>query len=121
MFKIIYQDTYHQNRFYTYLTDANTSPSDNERISLFYLLSLDYVAPHVHEIYDFEENSLADTPQHILEQSWITGGSRRTLTLAFNLFNQFQNDSCTPSDVFSYGNLDYLIQAIRLRYNREIE
>lgn len=91
--------------------------------SLAYLLSLDKVCRcHVTEIFDFEEDCIK---LHCLGAGWQTPSSRRTICLAFNLWNgccydEHDNISFlfTVDSIFSGCNCynPYYLTAIKLRY-----
>lgn len=91
--------------------------------SLAYLLTFDDICyNHINEIFDFKRGCIIPD---CLVKPWVTGTSKRTLILAFNLFTSgtgfLQDNSfeCTPDNIFGYGSgyEPYYWQAIKIRYN----
>ena len=51
-----------------------------------------------------------------LSKGWQTSGSMALTRLAFNLWNGFDDNYCTPTDLFNHAYAPYLFQAVQLRY-----
>lgn len=51
-----------------------------------------------------------------LSKGWQTSGSMALTRLAFNLWNGFDDNYCTPADLFNHAYAPYLFQAVQLRY-----
>ena len=105
------------------------------QLSMAYLLALDIVLrEHIEDVFDFEENCIRPDALH---KGWQTGTSRRTIRLAFNLWNGYayegetyidkdgyENDlpstNYTPAEIFccNCNYAPYYWQAIQIRFER---
>lgn len=114
---MIFYDNTHQTFYHECLTHAHVSPHDVERKSLFYLLSLmDDLRLHIHEIYDFEDNSILPSG---LSAAFQTSGTKALTFLAFNLYNGYEMP-LSLLEVFAPLDRDlfpYLYEAINIRFN----
>lgn len=106
-------DQEHKNLMIGCMLRDNTNFKDQERISLFYLLTLHPVSrEHLDAIYDFKDHSI-----HLdcFNQSWQTHSSAPIIAFAFNLYNNYQSEY-TILDVFHNAYyLPYFYEAINLR------
>ena len=110
-----YDDT-HKFFFYSCMSINDTSIEDRERVSLFYLLGLNQTTrENIRNIYDF------DIDQIILEAPsapFQTNGSRAITLLAFNLYNNYNEDNPTILETFCSQDFDlvpYVMVGILLR------
>ncbi|WP_009609900.1 DUF6075 family protein [Caldanaerobacter subterraneus] len=78
-------------------TNIFKDPKDVERFSMFYLLSgIESLYQNIDKIYDFEDHTIK--PECLNDSEW-TREERKLISLAFNLYNNFE---VTPLEVF-YG------------------
>lgn len=109
-----FRDNDHKQRFLEILTRMKTSDVYNASIAYLFALDTNINDKRLAECFDFENNSIK--PQ-VLEASWLTGTDRRTLKLAFNLWND--HHKADVADSFGYidsDNIEYLFEAIRIRF-----
>ena len=116
-------DKEHETMFYSLID------TDSDRIyymPLMYLLTMDRECrKHIKQIYNFEERCIIPD---CLAAAWVTGSSRRTLNLAFNLYTDntaFTDNvaACSISNIFDYSaeyNF-YYWNAIKMRYRIDEE
>lgn len=116
---MIFKSDEHQERF-EQLCSSYTGNSSGYAFPLFYLMAMDNTLwQHKDQVYNFKDNGI--NPES-LNKDWQTGGSIRALRLGFNLFNGYtgahdeDTRDYTPDSIFDYGNVEYLAQAIMLRY-----
>ena len=111
---MIFKDEKHEQRFREFL--GRMKSSDRYHGALAYLLALDENIrddpKRISDCFDFEKDAICRTA---LEEPWITGFDRRVLTLAFHLWND--GNEANMSNIFGYGNLDYLLEAVRIRFS----
>ena len=84
---MIFYDTQHETTYYAWLKQAIVSAYDVERRALFYVLALSHeLRNHIHEVYDFNENSIHPSA---LTAAFQTSGSSALTKFAFTLYNDF--------------------------------
>lgn len=109
-------DEEHKSRYFEYIKKDNTNEKDNERKSMFYLLSLHPdLNNHINSIYNFKDH-LIDFDW--LEKGWVTSGYAAIIKLAFNLYNGYTGGVSTI-DIFSCIDkkyIDYMLYAIKVRF-----
>lgn len=125
---MIFRDDMHK-ALYEKWTNQTHTAGDPEYSAMFYLLALDdNTRKHINDIFDFAEHSIK--PRGLFNAEWLTGGSRKTIRLAFNLFNYGicsdrdesgedipdTADLYTPGYIFACSYAPYFIQAIKIRY-----
>lgn len=124
---MIYRDTTHRDLFLRWTKQTYTE-RDPEYSALFYLLAMDGVTrKHINDIFDFSEHCIK--PRELLSAAWQTDTSRKTVRLAFNLFNGICSDRggdgepipdtgeyYSPREIFACSYAPYYIQAIKIRY-----
>ena len=109
---MIYIDEEHENKFNELMSKMKCK--DNYHTAFAYLITMDYGCRcHISQIFDIEDDSIKDC----FDKSWMTGGSRRSVTLAFALWNSFYKADI--NDIFNYSNEynPYYVQAIQLRFH----
>ena len=109
-----FRDNDHKQRFLEILTRMKTSDVYNASIAYLFALDTNINDKRLAECFDFENNSIKPG---VLEASWVTGTDRRTLQLAFNLWNDTHH--ADVADVFGYiaaENMEYLFEAVRIRF-----
>lgn len=116
----MFKDEKHKEYYEKFISKAGISKFDKERKSLFYLLSLlDETRNNIKDLYDFENNWIEHEG---LNKGWQTSGSIKVSKLAFNLYNGWSGedgDNYSPLELFSVSdeNREYLLEAIRVRFN----
>lgn len=111
-----------QDRYQLFLARDNTSIQDNERKSLFYVLSGNYdLYTNSGKIYDFDDHSIK---MDCLDNGEVdfTSGTRKLIHLAFNLYNGYHGADIL--DIFSSldsDNFDLAINAIYIRFGRGVD
>lgn len=119
---LMFRNEEHENNYYTVLNQM--SSSDCYHKSIAYLFALDStVKDHIQDVFDFNQDVIK---RDALKKSWNTSSSRRSLRLAFNLWNScyFDNEvedcSCelySVSEIFcDMEYFDYYIVAVKLRF-----
>ena len=100
-------------------------PLDCYAHALLYLLALcDDTRRHFADLFDIKE---ADILQEGLCRGWQTGGTRKSIRLAFNLWNgtcsdteELESGSSSGYDaldeLFCFGSQRYFFEAVRLRF-----
>ena len=101
------------------LTKDQTAETDVERKALFLIFSNDDLFGKVTHLYDFKEHSIK--PES-LENGEIdlSSSSRKLVLAAFNLYNgHYEADIFDTFAGLDDGNFALLIQAIRIRFNKD--
>jgi hypothetical protein len=116
----------HENKLMELIQKDETHPKDNERISLFYILSGNADLFEKSDfIYDFENHQIE--PECLVDGNVdFCSSSRAMIRLAYNLYNGFQDDMTTPLDILSgLDEENYLLATesldIRLGYSKEVQ
>lgn len=100
---------------------ATHAQDDVYRKAMFYALGLtDTTRRHIEEIYDFKNRC----PRFkIMCKAWQTSTSVQVIRLAFNLYNGYDGSGKSdphggyaPYDLFACGLMEYMFEAIRVRY-----
>lgn len=111
---MIFKDEKHEQRFYEFL--GRMKSSDCYHSALAYLLALDENIrddpKRISDCFNFEKDAI--NPD-VFRNGWITGFDRRLLTLAFHLWNE--GNEANMSDIFGYGDLEYMLEAVRIRFS----
>ena len=93
-------------------------PKDSYYKSLIYTLGINEVCRfHFDEIFDMENRCI--NPNCLEGNPWMTGSSRRNITIAFDLFNGFkpeERESLTYLLGYSGEDTKYYIEALKLRF-----
>lgn len=105
-------DEQHENAYAELAEKMHTK--DCYHLSFAYLITLDRVCrEHITEIFDIKDDSIKSS---CLEEPWITGSSKRTITLAFALWNDF--NKADVNNIFGYSNEYniYYTEALKIRF-----
>lgn len=93
-------------------------PKDSYYKSLIYTLGINEVCRfHFDEIFDMENRCI--NPNCLEGNPWMTGSSRRNITIAFDLFNGFkpeERESLTYLLGYNGEDTKYYIEALKLRF-----
>ena len=101
------------------LTKDNTAETDVERKALFRILSTDDLFRKVTHLYDFKEHSIKPESLESGEVD-LSSSSRKLVLAAFNLYNgQYKADLCDTFAGLDDENFDLIIQAIKIRFNKD--
>lgn len=115
IFKDDYYDYGHKS---FYFDNMIRLPKDSYYKSLIYTLGINEVCRyHFDEIVDMEEHCIK--PKCLKDNPWMTGSSRRNITIAFDLFNGFkpeERESLTYLFGYSGEDTKYYIEALKLRF-----
>ncbi len=110
-----FKDSYHL-KFY--FDNMIRLPKDSYYKSLIYTLGINEVCRyHFDEIFDMENRCI--NPNCLEGNPWMTGSSRRNITIAFDLFNGFkpeERESLTYLLGYSGEDTKYYIEALKLRF-----
>ena len=114
----------HANNFQNMILQDKTHPRDMERMALFYILggNEDLFMKRKH-IYDFKNHEIK--PEVLINGKVdLCSSSSALVRLAYNLFNDYEDEYTTPRDLFY--NLDrknFLVAkgGLDMRFNRDIE
>lgn len=101
------------------LVKSNSTTSDLERLSMFYIFSgNDDLYNKVNFLYNFDENVIiADCLENCHQD--FSGSSKSLIRLAFNLFNGYPGDINEIFQSLDSQNANLAINAIKLRYGIE--
>ncbi len=109
-----YRDWHHG---YEYCEHGYVNP---ERLSLIYLLGiLEETREHIEEIITIKTGAIHPK---CLKLPWVTPLARRTIILAFNLYDNWvikgAAKDCSPSSIFDEKEIQsFLLEGVRLRYS----
>lgn len=108
----------HKSRFNQLLQKDGTHPSDDERRTLFYILSANTdLYEKVNHIYDFTEHCI--TPKCLdSEEVDFCSSSRKLIKLAYNLYNSYPADVIDTFYVLDEVNFIIALNAIKIRFNK---
>lgn len=120
--KLLFRNEEHENNYYAVLNQMHSS--DCYHKSIAYLFALDSTLnDHIQDVFDFNQDCIK---RDALQKDWNTSSSRRSLRLAFNLWNgcYFDNDiQDTTSELYSVSEIfcnmeffEYYIVAVKLRF-----
>ncbi len=102
----------HKRFFYGCLEKATNY--DEYHQALFYIMGISEITRNaLPEWFDFSEDSIKI---ECLKADWQTGSTQRLTRLAFNLWNDFDDGSTTPYDLFDCVFGKYMLVGVQLRY-----
>lgn len=116
-----FKDEEHK-KFFKKLVAETNSDKDPYRKALFYTLGLtEETRNNINSLYDFNGNCIDFDGLH---GEWQTGTSMKICRLAFNLYNGSYGqhgdtespEDYTPYGLFDCGLIEYMFEAIRIRY-----
>lgn len=113
---IEWSDKEHEEFYYWALERAHMKDAYHK--AFFYALGCCPDArDNIDTLYDF---TLHQINPEVLDYGWITGGTRRLVLLAYNLFNGFvlkgNEKLSTPYELFDCDYAPYMLIAIQMRY-----
>ena len=106
--------------FYERMISETRTKHDPYRAAMFYALGLTATTRHnIKDIYNFAEHC----PRFdAIRKPWQTSTSARVTRLAFNLYNGYDGNrsdfhtAYTPYELFASGLMEYMFEAVRIRY-----
>ena len=106
-----------QEDFY-YASLKRAGNTDTYHQAFFYCVGIaDITRRYVEQLFDFEEGRIRPEGLHA---AWQTGGTIRLTSLAFNLWNGYQEKGAekmaTPYEIFDCWYAPYFLEAVRLKY-----
>ena len=108
--------TEHEERYFELLEKDNTSRTDLERYSLFYILANSDIFSKIDYIYDFKNHWIKID---CFEKTDFSSTSKKMVELAFNLYN----GNPAPDPLTIFGGLDddnfqICLNAISIRFSQ---
>ena len=101
------------------LNKDKTAESDVERRALFRIFSTDELFRKVTHLYDFKEHSIKPESLENGEVD-LSSSSRKLVLAAFNLYNgHYKADLWDTFAGLDDENFDLMIQAIKIRFNKD--
>ena len=101
------------------LNKDKTAESDVERRALYRVFSTDDLFRKVTHLYDFKEHSIKPEALENGEVD-LSSSSRKLVMAAFNLYNgHYKADIFDTFAGLDDENFDLLIQAIKIRFNKD--
>ena len=109
----------HTDNYTELLIKDKTAENDVERKSLFLIFSTDDLFGKVTHPHDFKEHSIK--PQSLENgEVDLSSSSRKLVMAAFNLYNgYYKADLCNTFAGLDDENFDLMIQAIKIRFNKD--
>ena len=107
--------------FFEQMVAKTRTQDDVYRKAFFYTLGLTATTCHnIDDIYDFAEHC----PKFdAVRKGWQTSTSVKVTRLAFDLYNGYDgkgktdaHDGYTPYELFACGLMEYMLEAVRIRY-----
>ena len=101
------------------LIKDKTAETDVERKALLLIFSTDDLYRKVTHLYDFKEHSIKPESLENGEVD-LSSSSRKLVMAAFNLYNgHYKADICDTFAGLDDEKFDLLIQAIKIRFNKD--
>lgn len=99
----------------TYLTHLNRCKAmDSYHRALIYILTaVPALRNNIDACFNFEKDEIK--PES-LAAGWQTSGTTKLTRFAYNLWNGYDDKSCTPYDLFDCSFAPYMYEAVKLRY-----
>ena len=97
--------------------------SEPPKVALVYLLGILRVTrEHIREIFDFETDEIHP---ECLSRPWVTPLARRTIMLAFNLYNDWMPteypEDCSPAALFDNDKIrEFMLEGLQIRYRDKL-
>jgi len=98
-----------------YLTHLNRCKAmDSYHRALIYILTaVPALRNNIDACFNFEKDEIK--PES-LAAGWQTTGTTKLTRFAYNLWNGYDDKSCTPYDLFDCSFAPYMYEAVKLRY-----
>ncbi len=111
---MIFYDEQHKQAYMNTLSKMKSF--DNYHHTIAYLFTLPTVRTKINNLFDFEQDSIKVNG---LSADWQSSSTKKITRLAFNLWNDYQDEYTNPADIFSTSDAPYLMQAVKLRFDIE--
>ena len=100
---------------WVYLTHLNRCKAmDSYHRALIYILTaVPALRNNIDACFNFEKDEIK--PES-LAAGWQTSGTTKLTRFAYNLWNGYDDKSCTPYDLFDCSFAPYMYEAVKLRY-----
>lgn len=115
--EISFRNNTHETRYHEILSKMKSQDCYHKELAYLFALD-DDCYNHIDLLFSFSDDGIIVDGIH---GGWHTSSSKRTVRLAFNLWNNFIDpDSAvnsTPTELFSGSFVEYYFCAITLRFN----
>ena len=87
--------------------------SSYHRALIYTLTAVPALRNNIDGCFDFEKDEIK---LESLAAGWQTSGTTKLTRFAYNLWNGYDDKSCTPYDLFDCSFAPYMYEAVELRY-----
>lgn len=109
-----FMDQQHKDNFNRLMTEAKVSSGDMDRVAMFYVIAGNTdLMNKVRALYDFKNKEIY---LDWAERADFSGGARRLVALAFNLFNGYETNPYNTFGILDCENRELAHRAIRVRF-----
>lgn len=102
----------HRRAYLTHLNRCKTMDSYH-RALIYTLTAVPALRNNIDACFDFAKDEIK--PES-LAAGWQTTGTTKLTHFAYNLWNGYDDKSCTPYDLFDCSFALYMYEAVKLRY-----
>ena len=102
----------HRRAYLTHLNRCKAMDSYH-RALIYTLTAVPALRNNIESCFDFEKDEIK--PES-LAAGWQTTGTTKLTRFAYNLWNGYDDKSCTPYDLFDCSFAPYMYEAVKLRY-----
>lgn len=102
----------HRRAYLTHLNRCKVMDSYH-RALIYILTAVPALRNNIDACFNFEKDEIK--PES-LAAGWQTSGTTKLTRLAYNLWNGYDDKSCTPYDLFDCSFAPYMYEAVKLRY-----
>lgn len=110
----------HRRAYLTHLNRCKAMDSYH-RALIYTLTAVPALRNNIESCFDFEKDEIK--PES-LAACWQTTGTTKLTRFAYNLWNGYDDKSCTPYDLFDCSFAPYMYEAVKLRhpeYTRQLD
>lgn len=102
----------HRRAYLTHLNRCKVMDSYH-RARIYILTAVPALRNNIDACFNFEKDEIK--PES-LAAGWQTSGTTKLTRFAYNLWNGYDDKSCTPYDLFDCSFAPYMYEAVKLRY-----
>ena len=102
----------HRRAYLTHLNRCKVMDSYH-RALIYALTAVPALRNNIDACFNFEKDEIK--PES-LAAGWQTSGTTKLTRFAYNLWNGYDDKSCTPYDLFDCSFAPYMYEAVKLRY-----
>ena len=102
----------HRRAYLTHLNRCKAMDSYH-RALIYTLTAVPALRNNIDGCFDFEKDEIK---LESLAAGWQTTGTTKLTRFAYNLWNGYDDKSCTPYDLFDCSFAPYMYEAVKLRY-----